>query len=214
MSQAQTHEFTVTGSELLVDAPIIALRRDQVVMPGGEPAAREIVEHFGATAVVASDGENIALVRQYRHSVRDRLWELPAGILDVKDEPALVGAKRELVEEAGLEAERWDLLLDLVTSPGFCEEAVRVFLARELRQVPQPEAAEEEADMVLEWVPLERARHMVLTGQVVNSIAAAGILSAWAVLREGAAPRSTDEPFTYRPRSLAARRSGPDMKRP
>ena len=126
-----SHEFTVESSEILIDAPIIAVRRDSVVMPGGTPADREIVEHFGAVAVVALDDDNnVALVEQYRHSVGRRLLELPAGLLDVYGEDELDCAKRELVEEAGLQADEWAVLVDLVTSPGFAEEAVRVFVAK------------------------------------------------------------------------------------
>ncbi|WP_080795051.1 NUDIX domain-containing protein [Corynebacterium pacaense] len=212
------HEFQVTDSELLLEAPILAVRRDTILMPGGRAADREIVEHFGAAAVVAFDGESIALVRQYRHCVRDRLWELPAGLLDIADEPALTAAQRELVEEAGLVAGEWSLLVDLVTSPGFCEEACRIYLARDLTAVHRPEAEDdEEADMTLEWFPLATARDMVLSGRIVNSIAIAGILTADAVLSGRAEARSTDEPFTYRPRSLPGRRKAegivPDMKK-
>ena len=92
------HEFRTVGSELLVDAPIIAVRRDDVVMPGDVVAQREIVEHLGAVAVVALDEDNrVAMVEQYRHSVGKRLWELPAGLLDVKGEDELSGAQRELL---------------------------------------------------------------------------------------------------------------------
>ena len=77
MSDSQRHRFEVTDSELLIDAPILALRRDTVTMPGGSTATREVVEHFGAVAVVAVDAnERIAMVEQYRHTVGRRLWEL------------------------------------------------------------------------------------------------------------------------------------------
>mgnify|MGYP002759404958 FL=1 len=150
---AQRHQFKVTDSELLIDAPILALRRDTVTMPGGTTATREVVEHFGAVAVVAVDeNDRIAMVEQYRHTVGRRLWELPAGLLDFDGEDALTTAKRELVEEAGLEAENWSVLVDLVTSPGFAEEAVRVFLATGLSETERPEAEDEEADMELSLI--------------------------------------------------------------
>lgn len=133
-----SHDFEVVGSELLLDAPIIAVRRDEVVMPGGTTAFREVVEHFGAVAIVAiDDAERIAMVHQYRRSVDRRLWELPAGLLDIKGEDELTGARRELQEEAGLAAQDWSVLADIITSPGFCEEAVRVFLARDLSEAPR-----------------------------------------------------------------------------
>lgn len=203
------HDYAVTSSQLLVDAPILALRRDTVTMPGGNDATREVVEHLGAVAVVAMDERGrIVLVEQYRHSVGRRLKELPAGILDVEDEPELDCAKRELREEAGLAADTWGVLVDLVTSPGFAEEAVRVFMATGLSQVEQPEAEDEEADMSLEWVPLGEARDRVFAGEITNSIAVAGILAAHAVVSGEGAVRSTDEPFDLRPTSMARRRQG------
>ena len=212
------HEFTVTGSEILVDAPILALRRDRVVMPGGREANREIVEHFGAVAVVALDDEGrVAMVEQYRHSVAARLLELPAGILDVAGEPELECAKRELREEGGLAARDWEVLVDLVTSPGFADEAVRVFLACGLSEVERPEAEDEEADMTLEWVPLDDATRKVLAGEIVNSIAASGILAAAAVVGGARPARPVEEPFAFRPQALARRRAaqglGGDMKK-
>lgn len=218
MSTPGTHEFTVVDSELLIESPILAVRRDTLVMPGGDTATREIVEHFGAVAIVAFDGENIALVRQYRHCVQDRLWELPAGLLDIAAEDALIGAQRELVEEAGLEATDWSILTDLITSPGFCDEAVRVFLARDLKTVERPGVeGDEEADMTMEWFPLEQARDMVFSGEVANSIAITGILAADAVIAGRVAARGTETPFRYRPSGLARRRQAagvvPDMKK-
>ena len=213
-----SHEFTVESSEVLIDAPIIAVRRDSVVMPGGKPANREIVEHFGAVAVVALDDDGrVALVEQYRHSVGKRLLELPAGLLDMYEEDELVCAKRELVEEAGLEAEQWGVLVDLVTSPGFAEEAVRVFVAKQLREVERPDAEDEEADMDFRWMPLSEAAQMVLRGEIVNSIAVGGILAACRVAEGKAQPRDVSEPFELRPQSLPKRRAErgivPDMKR-
>lgn len=217
-NEQQRHDFEVVDSELLVDAPILALRRDTVTMPGGTTAKREVVEHFGAVAVVAVDDKGrIAMVEQYRHTVGRRLWELPAGLLDIDGEDALDTAKRELVEEAGLEAGQWSLLVDLVTSPGFAEEAVRVFLAAELRGTERPEAEEEEADMDFAWVPLEDARARVMDGQISNSIAIAGILSASEVLAGRASARGTDTPFELRPTHLSGRRHEqgvtPDLKK-
>lgn len=212
------HEFTVMDSELLVDAPILALRRDTVTMPGGNTAKREIVEHFGAVAVVAlDDQQRIAMVEQYRHSVGARLWELPAGILDFAGEDELNTAKRELVEEAGLEAAEWSLLVDLVTSPGFAEEAVRIFLASDLSHVERPDAEDEEADMDFAWVPLDDARAAVMDGRITNSIAIAGVLAASEVVAGRATARSTDVPFALRPTHMADRRQEqgivPDMKK-
>lgn len=212
------HEFTTLDSQLLLDSPILAVRQDRVLMPGGVAANREVVEHLGAVAVVAlNEAGEVALVRQYRHSVGRRLWELPAGLLDVAGEDELTGAKRELQEEAGLAAQTWHVLTDLVTSPGFCEEAVRVYLARELSEVPLLDAqGDEEADMTRAWVSLEEAVAMVLRGEIVNSIAVAGILAAHHAVGTGAELRATNVAFDLRPQSMTARRAtapGCDLKR-
>lgn len=211
------HNFEVVASELLLDSPIIAVRRDGVVMPGGEVANREIVEHFGAVAVFAYDGTKIPMVRQYRHCVKQRLWELPAGILDVADEDPLDCAKRELQEETGLAAKNWSVIVDLVSSPGFCEESIRVFLATDLSDVGRPEAEHEEADMQLEWFTLDEAVEMVLRGEIVNGIAIAAIMTGVRLLESGRPGRPVDSPFDLRPMSMAERRKAAglhaDMKR-
>lgn len=213
------HEFDVVDSEIVLEAPILAVRRDQVRMPGGNISAREIVEHFGAVAVVAADEDNrLYLLNQWRQAAGKRLVELPAGLLDVADEDPLEAAKRELVEEAGLEAESWSLLTDMFSSPGFAEEAVRIYLARGLRAVDKPEAHDEEADMTASWVPVEDAVAMALRGEILNGIALSGILLAGQVLLHGATPRSVAEPFDIRPTALAKRRTeqlgaGADLKR-
>lgn len=213
------HEFDVVDSEIVLEAPILAVRRDQVRMPGGNVSAREIVEHFGAVAVVAADENNrLYLLNQWRQAAGKRLVELPAGLLDVADEDPLEAAKRELVEEAGLEAESWSLLTDMFSSPGFAEEAVRIYLARGLHAVDKPEAHDEEADMTASWVPVEDAVAMALRGEILNGIALSGLLLAAEVLLRGATPRSVAEPFDIRPTALAKRRTeqlgaGADLKR-
>lgn len=175
-------------------------------MPGGNTAAREVVEHFGAVAVVAVDEHRrVAMVYQYRHPVQQRLWELPAGLLDAAGEDPAVTAARELHEEAGLTARQWSVLVDIVTSPGFSDEAVRIYLARELADIDRPEADDEEADLTLHWVDIEQAAQQVLSGKIVNSIAAVGILAAHAVLVDGEQTRPVDAAWSTRPSAFAAR---------
>ncbi len=174
-------------------------------MPGGAVARREVVEHFGAVAVVAlDDHDRVAMVYQYRHPVGRRLWEIPAGLLDVGGEAPALTAARELHEEAGLAAENWSVLADIVTSPGFSDESVRIFLATGLSEIGRPEAEHEEADLTLDWLPLAAAVQQVLAGEIVNSIAVAGILAAHAV-SDRSALRPADSPWTDLPRAFAAR---------
>src|SRR5690348_2084683 len=133
------HDFATVDSETLYVGKIFALRADEVRMPGGNTARREVVEHYGAVAILAMDDDgNIVMVYQYRHPVGRRLWELPAGLLDAPGEDPLVTAQRELTEEAGLTATEWSVLIDVVPSPGFSDESVRVYLARDLAEVGRP----------------------------------------------------------------------------
>lgn len=202
------HVFETASSETLHTGRIFALRRDQVRMPGGKLVTREVVEHFGAVAVVAMDDDgNIPMVYQYRHAFGRRLWELPAGLLDVGGEPAQLTAARELHEEAGLKADTWRVLVDLDSTPGFSDESVRVYLATGLTQVDRPEAHDEEADMTLQWYPLAAAVDKVLRGEIVNAIAVAGILAAHVVTTECMPSRPPDSPWTDKPTAFAARKA-------
>jgi ADP-ribose pyrophosphatase len=203
------HVFETTSSETLHTGKIFALRTDRVRMPGGKIVTREVVEHYGAVGVVALDDDgNIPMVYQYRHAFGRRLWELPAGLLDVGGEAAHLTAARELREEAGLEAQTWQVLVDLDSTPGFSDESVRVYLATGLTQVDRPEAHDEEADMTLQWYPIADAVRRVFSGEIVNAIAVSGVLAAYAV-REGLAqPRPVDAPWIDRPKAFAARQAG------
>lgn len=172
------HVFETVSSENVYRGRILALRVDHVRMPGGATATREVVEHFGAVAIAAVDDKRrIPLIYQYRHPLGKRLWELPAGLLDAGGEDPLATAKRELQEETGLAAQQWRTLVDLVASPGFSDEAVRVYLAEQLSEVDRPQAEHEEADLTMQWFAVEDAVEMVMRGQVVNSTAVAGILA-------------------------------------
>ena len=202
------HVFETISSETLHTGKIFALRRDDVRMPGGKIVTREIVEHYGAVAIVAVDDEGrIPMVHQYRHPFGRRLWELPAGLLDVNGEAPHLTAARELREEAGLEAQTWQVLVDLDSTPGFSDESVRVYLATGLTQVDRPEAHDEEADMTLQWYPIENAVGRVFSGEIVNALAVAGILAAYAVRNGLAKPRPVDTPWVDKSKAFAARQA-------
>ena len=201
------HEFEIQSSETLFTGKIFALRADEVVMPGGTAVRREVVEHFGAVAVVALDDDaNVVLVYQYRHPLGRRLWELPAGLLDVDAEPPHLTAARELAEEVGFSARDWSVLIDADSTPGFSDESVRVYLATGLTDVGRPPASDEEADMTMQWFPLAEAVQMVFRGEIVNALAVAGILAAHAVRTGAASTRPVDAPWTDRPSRFASRR--------
>lgn len=130
--------YEVVASRTIHQGRVIDLHVDQVRMPGGEVAERDVVEHPGAVMIVALDEmDRTLLVTQYRHPVRGWLTELPAGLLDRAGEDPYAAARRELYEEADLSADTWHTLLDLRTSPGGMNEPGRVYLARDLRLVPE-----------------------------------------------------------------------------
>lgn len=202
------HVFETTSSETLHTGKIFALRTDHVRMPGGKIAPREVVEHYGAVAIVAMDDDgNLPMVYQYRHAFGRRLWELPAGLLDVNGEAPQHTAARELREEAGLQAESWQVLVDLDSTPGFSDESVRVYLATGLTQVDRPDAHDEEADMTLQWYSIADAVSRVFAGEIVNSLAVAGILAAHAVRQGVAQPRPVDAPWIDKPTAFAKRQA-------
>ena len=201
------HDFATVDSETIYVGKIFALRADEVRMPGGDTARREVVEHYGAVAVLAlDDNGNIVMIYQYRHPVGRRLWELPAGLLDMGGEPAHVTAARELEEEAGLSAQNWCVLVDLVTTPGFSDEGVRVYLATGLTDVGRPDAHDEEADLVVRWFPLDEAVRMALSGEIVNTVAVSGILAAYAVREDVDSLRAVDAAWVDRPTAFTRRK--------
>lgn len=178
-----THDYRTVATREIFDGRVVRVRVDTLTMPGGGTADREICGHDDAVAVIAlDDDDQITLVRQYRHAVGERLWELPAGLCDVEGEEPLATARRELVEETGLEADHWRPVIEMVPSPGFCTERVHVYLATGLREVERPEAEHEEADMEVARMPFGEAVDAVLDGRIVNGIAVAGILAARTVI--------------------------------
>ncbi|HEY2204160.1 MAG TPA: NUDIX hydrolase [Pseudonocardia sp.] len=183
----------------------MALRADEVEMPGGRVATREVVEHPGAVAIAALDERRrLAVIRQYRHPVRRRLEELPAGLLDVPGEPPWEAAARELAEEAGLAAGEWSVLVDLVPSPGLSDESVRVFLATGLTEVDRPDLGDdEESELRLSWLPVDDAVRSVLSGEIVNAVSAAAVLAVHAVLTGAHGTRPVDAPWPDRPTAFA-----------
>lgn len=168
----------------------------------GTPIIREMLDHPGAVAVLAlDDQERVLLIRQYRHPVRARDWEIPAGLLDVDGEDPLVGAQRELAEEADIAAEQWHVLAEFLTSPGGSNEAIRIYLARGISAVPAFERHDEEADIEVRWVPLDDVVDAVLARRVENPSLEIGVLAAAASrARDWATLAAADTPWVRHPR--------------
>jgi ADP-ribose pyrophosphatase len=183
-------DLEIVSTDLVYEGAVWDVRSDTVRYGDGE-MTRQYVEHPGAAAVVAiDDDERVVLIQQYRHPIKERDWEIPAGLLDVAGEPPIETAKRELTEEADLAADRWQHLVSMHTTPGGNDEVVHLFLARGLRAVETDfEREHEESDMRLERVPLAEVIDGVLAGRLRNGILATGALAAAEVLRREAASR-------------------------
>jgi 8-oxo-dGTP pyrophosphatase MutT (NUDIX family) len=197
-------EWEIRGSQTPFRGKKTSVRTDDVVMPDGSVVSRDYQVHPGSVAVLALDGEGrVLVIRQYRHPVREKLWEIPAGLLDVPGENPLHAAQRELYEEAHVKAEDWRVLTDVYTTPGGCDEAVRVFLARGLSEVAGErfETEDEEADMELARVPVEDLVRGVLAGELHNNCLVVGVLSLVAAERGDGldALRPAGAPWPARP---------------
>lgn len=152
---------------------------------GDAEITRDYVAHTGAVAAVAvDDDDRVLMIQQYRHPIRARDWELPAGLLDVAGEELQTAVARELAEEADIEASEWTHLLSAHTTPGGSDEIIHLYLARGLRATETPFARdEEEADIRIAWVPLDDACDMILRGELHNGPLIMGILAAQRLLR-------------------------------
>ena len=178
----------VVASEKVYAGRVWDVRSDTVSY-GDSEMVRQYVEHPGASAVVALDEDGrVVLIQQYRHPIRSRDWEIPAGLLDVEGEPPVEAAKRELAEEVDLQAARWEPLLSVHTSPGGNDEVVHIFLARDLSEASEIfEREDEEADMRVERVALTEVVTAIVEGRLRNSILIMGVLATAELLRREAA---------------------------
>ena len=192
----------IVSSEKVFEGKVWDLRRD-VFRYNGEDITREYVDHTGAVAVLAlDDQERVLLIKQYRHPVRHRDWEIPAGLLDIRGEDPLVAAQRELAEEADLVADEWNVLNDIFTSPGGSDEAIRIYLARGVRPAAEVFAREEEeADIETRWLPLDEAVDAVLARTVHNAPLIIALLAARTAREQGWATLGpADEPWPSHPK--------------
>jgi ADP-ribose pyrophosphatase len=183
------HEYEVISSRRVFAGRVAVMRSDEVAMPGGDSSQRDVVELPGGVGIVAlNEADDVLLVRQYRHPVGRRLWEIPAGLLDSTRESAAQAGQRELREEGHLEAGRWFTLVDTLTSPGMSDETVRILLARDLVEVPAAQrhiGVHEEVELELAWMPLDTAVDLCYSGELENGITVAGLLAARLALTRG-----------------------------
>lgn len=176
----------VLSSKVVYHGKVFKVTSDKVKEPNGITATRDVIRHSGSVVILAvdesGDEPRVLLERQYRYAAQSYLWELPAGRID-PGENALAGAKRELIEETGYRAKKWKRVLRFFASPGFLDETMEIFLARELTLGE----AEPEADESIEChlVPLSEAIDMIFSGKIHDGKAIAGVLWLAEAIRRG-----------------------------
>ncbi len=168
-------ERRLVASRRTYDGRRVSVRLDDVALPSGRVAVFEVVEHPGAAAIVALTVErHVLLVRQFRQPVGAELLELPAGTIEPGESP-LACARRELAEEVGQAAERWERLISFYPSPGVLTEELHVFLAEDLRASA---ADGEEEGLRVESLPLEEAHRRIAAGEIRDAKSIIGITAA------------------------------------
>jgi nudix-type nucleoside diphosphatase (YffH/AdpP family) len=166
-------EMTIE-SRSVYEGHLISVRVDEVALDGGRRSQREVVEHPGAVAILPWDGERLCLVRQWRHATGGDLLEVPAGTLDVAEEP-LATAVRELAEECGLAAARWEEGPTFYTAPGFCTELMHLYLATDLTEAASI-GGDEDEEITIEWRMLDEALGAIDGGEIRDAKSIAGVL--------------------------------------
>lgn len=200
----------VVETRLSFEGRVWDVRTDRVDLGEAGVVTRDYLDHTGAVAILALDDEDRAVViQQYRHPVGAFDWEIPAGLLDVDGEPPHLTAARELHEEADLTADSWATLVDHWASPGGSSEALRIFLARGLHEVPEAERharTGEELGMPQRRVPLDDLVAGVLEGRLHSPTLVIAVLAAEALRARGwEGLRPADAPWPERSPGRGAR---------
>lgn len=165
-------------------SPIFSVCHDTVRFRNGDVVTRDVVTHQDAVGIVALRNEEdpeILLIRQYRHPLKEMMWEIPAGLCDHEGEAPVETAARELAEEAQLHAQSWEELARFASSPGFCTERVTIFLARSIVKTSRPRdfiLEGEEAEIETRWAPLHEVVDAVIAGQLTSPSLIIGVLAA------------------------------------
>jgi ADP-ribose pyrophosphatase len=172
----------MTSRHTLYTGQVVDLGLENVELPNGEHLDLEVVRHPGGAAVVAHDGEGrICLLRQYRHAAGGWIWELPAGKIEHSENPEHT-AQRELQEEAGLTASHWESLGTILTTPGFCDERIHLYLARDLQSTDSDRHIHEVIEV--HWVSYSDALGRVTHGDIVDAKTMLGLMLAKPYLQQ------------------------------
>ncbi len=171
-----TPEDAVHSRETVYKGRVFSVVREQVTLPTGKTATLDVVRHPGASAVLPMRDDNtVILLHQYRRAVGGYIWEIPAGTLEENEAP-LSCAQRELVEETGFSAGSWEKLGEIVPVPGYSDERIHLFLAKDLSPAQQNLDKDEVLDV--HQMPLQKVLEMIRTGEIQDSKTINGLLMA------------------------------------
>jgi ADP-ribose pyrophosphatase len=169
MKTTQVHQ-----TDLVHRGRVFDFTKERVTLTNGVTVDMEVIRHPGAAAIVPLTAQGgVIMLRQYRHAVGGSLWEIPAGTMDEDDASPLACARRELVEETGFSAATWDTLGELTPVPGYSDERIHLFLARDL----SPAAQDLDADEIVavHTLPMDEVRQMVFDGRITDAKTIAGL---------------------------------------
>lgn len=166
----------VNKSVTLHKGKVFTLLRENVTLDNGVTVDLDVIRHPGASAIVpVSDGNKLILIKQFRHSVGDYIWEIPAGTLD-PDETYLECAQRELVEETGFSANTWQKLGEIIPVPGYSDERIRIFLATEL--APAEQDLDKDEVLAVHEIRIDDAVDMIRKGAILDGKTITGLFMA------------------------------------
>ncbi len=173
----KSSKVKVVSSKVVYEAPVFYVTSERVVEPSGVQVRRDLIRHPGSVVIMPLDESGrtprVLLIRQYRYAAGQPLWEFPAGRID-EGETELQGAKRELVEETGYSAREWKRAIYYYASPGFMDETMAIYLARDL--VKGKAKPEEDEFITSRLFPVEQAVEMVMSGKIIDGKTISGIL--------------------------------------
>lgn len=158
----------------IYNGKILNLRKDDISLPNGKPAIREIVEHNGGSCILCQKGDSVYMVKQFRYAYGEELWEIPAGKLEKGEDPKIT-AIRELEEEAGLKAKDMTLLFEIYPSPGYTNEIIRLYRAENVTETAT--SFDEDEFLTGRWFTLDELKKMMQTGEIKDGKTLIALLS-------------------------------------
>lgn len=162
------------GSEVIYDGKIITVKKDSVILPNGNNAIREVVHHSGGSAIVCEKDGKILMVKQFRYPYNTELWEIPAGKLNVGEDPEQT-AIRELEEEGGIKAGRVEKLFEIYPTPAYNDEIIRIYRAFDLKE--SKIHLDDDEFLTSRWIEKDKLKQMIKNGEIKDAKTVIAILA-------------------------------------